>query len=267
MKFILFLVLLPVITLTSAVFVYKFQGKKDLLHLDLVQFFYTFILAPLLFVWFKILIFSLMQSGGITHPEVFFIADTLFSLIMLYIYAFVVMHSLTTTFRLKSVDPLYNLFSHSEYIHLWLSHLVMGVGGLTLLSILALVNLFMPGPFQLTRSIFWFSLLISFFLGILGFIMIMIADPKQQVRVNYMRLMKLVMGGNFLILTFSYFLLNPGFKASYIVYWLVLSFFVGMVAIGLFSYKSSKARSKLDLILGRLVHSDWGNNISVLKKK
>jgi len=267
MKLVLLLFLLPIVVLSSGIFVYKFQGKKDLLHLDLVQFFYTFILAPLLFVWFKIFFFSLMQTGGVSNFEILFIADTIFSLIMLYIYAFVVMHSLTKTFRLKSIDPLYNLFYHSEYIHLWLSHLVMGIGGMGLLVILALFNLILPGPFQLTQSEFWLSLSVSFLLGILGFLAIMMADPKQKVHVSYMRLMKMIMGASFLVLSLGYFIIGPNLKANYIVYWLILLFFTGMIVTGLFSYKSTRARSKLNSLLGKLVHFDWGNNIEVIKSK
>ena len=263
---ILFLILLPIITLFAGIFIYKFQGKKDLLHLDLVQFIYTFILAPLLFIWFKTFFFLLLNTSARLSDQWLFILDTAFTMLLFYLYAFIVMHSLTKTFRLKSVDPLYDFFYHNEYIHLWLSHLVMTLGGITLFVALAVLNLFLPQSIDFSRSILIILLGLAFILGIVGYLVVMLADPKQKARLSFTRIAKLAMGAGFLILVSGFFIFTPDFNANYLIYWFILTFFAGMVTIGAFSYKSPRLQERINIWVDKLTHFDWGNNIEVLKQ-
>ena len=260
----LFLLLVPITVIFLGIFIYKFQGKKDLLHLDLVQFVYTFILAPALFIWFKTFFFFLLKTNGSLSPQWLFILDTAFTMVLFYLYAFIVMHSLTKTFRLKSVDPLYDFFYHNEYIHLWLSHLVMVGGSVVLLVILGFLNLFFPLNIHLSRQLLVFLLGLSFFSGFVGYVAIMMADPKQKARVSFTRLAKLMVGGGFLTLVSGFFIFSPRLDAQYLIYWFVLTFFAGMTTLGLFSYRSLKMKTELDNLVDRLVHFDWGKNTQVV---
>ncbi len=266
MGLILVLVLLPIVILASGLFIYKFQGKKDLLHLDLVQFIYTFILAPLLFIWFKTFFFLMLKANGGLNQQWLFILDTTVTVVLFYLYAFIVMHSLTKTFRLKSIDPLYDLFYHNEYIHLWLSHLVMVLGSITLLVLLGFLNLFLPQ--NISMSYGWLTMILvgSFGLGFLGYLAVMLADPKQKARLSFTRISKLAMGVGFLILVSGFFIFTPSFQASYILYWLVLTFFAGMTTLGMFSYRSQRVKNRVDAWIKRLVHFDWGKNHQVLRR-
>ena len=140
MLLIFLLLVLPVIgTLVGLVF-YRFQGKKDLLKIDIVQFYYTFILSPIVFVWLKTMIFVLLQANthNLSMKEIYSI-DTAFSVVFLLIFAFVAMHSVTKTFHLKEKDPLYNFFFDSEYIHLWLSHLAMAFGAVSIFTAISFI--------------------------------------------------------------------------------------------------------------------------------
>ncbi len=260
----LFLLLAPIIVIFLGIFIYKFQGKKDLLHLDLVQFVYTFVLAPLLFIWFKTFFFFLLKTNGSLSSEWLFVLDTVFTMVLFYLYAFIVMHSLTKTFRLKSIDPLYDFFYHSEYIHLWLSHLVMVGGSVVLLVILGFLNLFFSLTISFPRYWLVFLLIISFFLGFVGYVAIMMADPKQKAKMSFTRLVKLMIAGGFLVLMSGFFILTPQFTAQHLLYWFILTFFAGMVTIGLFSYRSAKVRGHVDSLVYRLVHFDWGKNDQVV---
>jgi len=264
----LLLILMPIVILSAGVFIYKFQGKKDLLHLDLVQFIYTFILAPLLFIWFKTFFFLLLKTNGSLSEQWLFILDTAFTMLLFYLYAFIVMHSLTKTFRLKSIDPLYDFFYHNEYIHLWLSHLVMLFGSISLLVILGLLNLFLPQGIYFSRQVLIGLLLIGFVSGVVGYLTVMMADPKQQKkRVSFTRIAKLAMGAGFLILMTGFFIITPSFNSGYFLYWFVLTFFAGMTTMGAFSYKSPRFKARIDSWVDHLVHFDWGNNLDLFFKK
>ncbi|MCA9370211.1 hypothetical protein KC686_03570, partial [Candidatus Woesebacteria bacterium] len=139
MKLTIFLFAIPILSSLSGLLLYRFIGKKQLFKLDSIQFLYAFVLAPLLFVWAKTFFYTLVstQNLGIAlSSNDVFILDTVFSTFLLFIYAFVVMHSLTKTFNVRMKDdPLYNIFHHSEYFHLWLTHLAMFGGVLSCIFI------------------------------------------------------------------------------------------------------------------------------------
>ena len=59
-----FLVLLPVAMILGSLLAYRFNGRREILRFDLVQFLYAFILTPLTFVWGKVLLFLLVKKVG-----------------------------------------------------------------------------------------------------------------------------------------------------------------------------------------------------------
>lgn len=257
------LFLIPLFAILSGFVIYRHNGKREFLQLDLIQFCYTFILAPLFFIWAKTFIFFLLRSElnvSLSAGELFTI-DTAFSLFLFYMYAFVVMHSLTKTFRLNAEkDPLYDLFTHSEYIHLWLTHIATSLGTMLLLIILALVNLFFPLSLAMSKPVFYLVCFAGVLAGSVGFVSLWLTDPKQDGR-RYMRLMKLGIGFSFFVLASAYFVADPSFSSAYSLFWFVFFTFSTMLIWSFFTYRSLRVNSLMERLAS--AHKDteqWGVN-------
>lgn len=103
MKLAIFLFVIPLLTLVSGVLLYGQHGKKEFLKLDFVQFMYSFVIAPVMFVWLKSFLFFILRNElnfRLSISEIF-IVDTIYSTLVMFIFAFVVIHSLTKSFNLK----------------------------------------------------------------------------------------------------------------------------------------------------------------------
>lgn len=266
---ILILFVIPVLAVIASIVVYRLNGKKEFLKLDLVQFFYAFILAPILFVWAKSLLYLLLRTDldiRLTASELF-LFDTIFSTLFLYVFAFIVMHSLTKSINLKvGIDPLHDIFSHSEYFHLWLTHLVIYLGGASLITFLALANLVIP--FQILLSDFWFHMINvgGFISGLFVFLGLWLSDPKQS-GAHFMRLMKLSFGLFFLIHVVMYFLIEPKFDIQYGLYWGSSSMFAAIVLCSFFAYKSERAQTVFDRISDFFKHQKWDMRVELFKDR
>lgn len=256
---------IPLLAVASSIGLYRLNGKKEILRLDLVQFFYAFIVSPVLFIWFKSLIYMLVRTEldiRLSQGEVFLI-DTFFSTAFLYVFAFIVMHSLTKSINLKvGHDPLHDIFKHSEYFHLWLTHLVMYVGGLTLLASVGLVNALIPLGIEVGRWLFYALVASGIPVGLLVFIGVWLSDPKQD-RGNFMRLMKLVFGILFLIHVVVYFILDFNFSYPAILFWWTSSLFATTVICSLFVYKSVKAKTLFERFSDWFKHQKWATRVQV----
>lgn len=257
------LFLIPLFAILSGFLIYRHNGRREFLQLDLIQFCYTFILAPLFFIWAKTFVFFLLRSevNVVLTPGKLFIVDTAFTLFLLYMYAFIVMHSLTKTFRLKTEkDPLYDLFQDSEYIHLWLTHVVTSIGTMLLLLILALVNLYFPMTFVMSKLAFYLVCSGGVVMGSVGFVGLWLTDPRQDGK-RYMRLMRLAIGLSFIILASAYFLMDPNFNGSYALYWFILFVFTTMLVWSFFTYRSLRVKGLFARFADK--HKDtahWGVN-------
>ncbi|MEN8253156.1 MAG: hypothetical protein ABFQ62_02130 [Patescibacteria group bacterium] len=240
-----FLFLIPVFAILSAILVYKHNGKRDFLRLDAVQFVYAFLISPLIFVWLKSFSFFLLQKElglGLSVGEIFFI-DTLLSVFFLYLFAFVVMHSLTKTFELKrSRDPLYDLFEHSEFFHMDLSHLVIYLGGMLIVTFFSMLNIFIAFDWSVSKSFFYFLLSFGLFGGITGFMGIWNYELPEP---NFMRLMKLLIAFFFLIHVFSYFIFEPVFSSQHAFYWFAFFVFLASAIMSLFAERPEKKKGLL----------------------
>ena len=247
---------------------YRFIGRRQLLRLDFVQFFYMFVCAPLLFVWGKSFLFFLMRNEvdiRLSQTELF-IVDTAFSLIALYIFAFVVIHSVTKTFNVRSSqDPLYDIFSHSEYFHLWLTHLVMYGGGMLLLTLIGLANVAFPLDTDMPNTWFYVTCVSGIFSGTIIFLGVWLSDPKQAR--NFMRIMKLLYGIFFIIHVMVYFTFNPYFSPNYLLFWWSLLVFATTVSHSLFAYKSVRAKSFIERFSDRFKHGEWDFRIQLFSNK
>lgn len=263
------LYLVPTFAIISAVLMYRLNGKKEFLKIDLVQFFYAFVLTPMLFVWLKTFLYFLLRvEVNIQLSTIqLFLLDTAFSLFFMYVFAFVVIHSLTKTFFLKRVrDPLYDVFAHSEFFHLWLTHLIMYIGGMVLISGLSIFNLWFPLEFDMSQINFYLINVFGLIAGFGVFMIIWLSDPKQD-SANFMRLMKLSFGFFFLIHVVVYFVINPPFSAAYGLYWGSLNIFTALVLCSLFAYRSERAQSFFEKVSDYLKHHGWGKNVQLFKKK
>lgn len=257
------LYVIPILTILSGFVLYRHNGKKELFSLDVIQFFYTFLLAPLFFVWAKSFLYFLLRSelGLSLSPGQIFTIDTAFTLVLLYIYAFIVMHSVTKTFRLKTEqDPLYDVFNHSEYIHLWLSHISIAIGGMMIFCIMGIFNVFFPLEWLLATPLFYLLCAGGVLTGSVAFLGLMLTDPKQEGR-RYMRLMKLAIGLFFLFQVSVYFAIDPDFNSKYGMFWFNFFAFTTMLIWAFFTYKSSRIRSWFEKITRANTDTEqWGIN-------
>jgi hypothetical protein len=259
------LYLVPVFALVSAVLVYRLNGRREFLRLDVVQFFYAFVLSPALFLWLKSFLYKLLRGEvpvALSNFQIFMI-DTAFSIFFLYVFAFVVIHSLTKSFNLRrTTDPLYDLFEHSEFFHLWLTHLIMYVGAMLLISVLSIANVWFPLPVQLDRTGLYVICGLGVVSGLFSFMITWLSDPKQE-RANFMRLMKLSFGFFFLVHVVVYFVFNPAFSPMLGLYWWSLIVFATLVVCSLFAYRSERALSFFERVSEYFKHTKWGENIQL----
>jgi hypothetical protein len=263
----LFLYLIPLFVVISGILVYPHNGKREFLKLDLVQFFYAFIVAPLMFVWLKSFMYILLKTelGDALSSGQLFIIDTAFSLLSLYIFAFVVIHSLTATFNRRIVrDPLYDMFAHSEFFHLWLSHIVMFGGLMAVLTIIGIANVFLPLNMSLTKPLFYLLCGSGIVAGLLSFMMVWLSDPRQE-GARFMRLMKLMFGIFFILFCVVYFIFAPSFTAERGMYWWSFSAITSLAACSFFTYKSTRAYTWVERLSNRFKHLKWGSNIQLFK--
>lgn len=244
-------------------YIYKHNGKKQVFNLDLVQFVYLFVLSPILFVWMKSFLFFILRSESSLSLSVgeLFVIDTAFTLAAFFIFSAVAIHTLTKTFWLrKNRDPEFDLFHLSEYYHQWWSHIVIFVGAMVLVTFISLANVISPLTVMHSQWQLYLVITVGFLFGMVFFLSIWNADPKQR---NFMKLMKLFVGLFFVLHVGVYFILDSLFRLSYGVYWFVFSMFIAMVISGLF-FQRSKWINKFRK---RLQHQGWGENILVKKEK
>lgn len=262
----LFLVLIPVITFFIGLFMYKFQGKSiELFRLDVIQFVYMFIMAPTLFVWMKTFLFYLLRNEleySLSITEIFVI-DTAFSVVAIFVMAAIAIHSLTKTFWIKRHhNPHFDLYSLSEYFHLWWSHIAIWGGAMLLISFVAMVNVFIPLELVLTKPVFLLTQLFAILSGGLFFFAVWMSDPQTG---NFMRVMKLIMMGVAFAHIITYFVFDPGYNPSYIAFWFSITMFTTSTFLGSFIERYEKASWFRSLFL----HVGWGNNknIDIFAKK
>jgi hypothetical protein len=259
-----FLFTVPLFAIGSAVMMYRFNGRRQMLKFDLIQFIYAFVLSPILFICLKTFMYVLLKTElglSLSVTELFWI-DTIFSVLCFYIFGFVVIHSLTTSFKLVLLkDPLADLFEYSEYFHLWLSHIVIYGGSGLILTVIGVANIFFPFAFQLNKVLFYSSMGLAVLGGVIGFVSIWLSDPKQA---RYMKIIKLLLGFYFLIHAVAYFIFDPALNMPYVLYWATFTMFIVMVIISLFAHRSHRATRFFNTFKYK---KGWGKNIKLFKDK
>ncbi|MBT4652808.1 MAG: hypothetical protein HN981_00875 [Candidatus Pacebacteria bacterium] len=225
---------IPLLALISGVLLYKQTGKKEILRFDMVNFFYAFILMPTVYIWFKSLLFLLLRSelGIIISQSELFIWDTVYSIVFMFIFASVVIHSLTKSFELNiKKDPLYDLFEHSEYFHLWLSHIIFFGGGMIFITLLSIINVWFDLSIFISKFNFYLLLLTSPITSI--FIFKMFEYSALDEKFTFLKLMKFIIGICFFIYALVYIVFEPIFASEKIVYWYMTNVFGFLALISL----------------------------------
>lgn len=220
--------LIPFLALASGIAIYHRTGRKEFLKFDVVQFVYAFILAPIMFIYLKSFIFFILRDELDLNLSLngLFILDTVFSVIFMFIYAFLVIHSLTKSFENKRfVDPLYDVFKHSEVLHLWISHLIMFVGGMVLFTLVSLINLWFPLQIMIAKWQFYSVIGLGFITGSAGFGAIWLSVPDER----FWKLIKLALGFFFVVHILIYFGFNLEFSSQYLIFWFCLTLFTAAV--------------------------------------
>ena len=158
----------------------------------------------------------------------------------LYIYAFVVIHSLTKTFDLnKKRNPKIDIYELSEYFHLDYSHLAMYFGAMVFLTIASILNLVFPLDLIHVRTVFYGLLGMGVVAGGTIFTALWMYESPEP---RFMRWMKLIFGFFFLVFVSIYFIFDPSFSTPYILYWACLSIFSSLVFLSLFAERREKKK-------------------------
>ncbi len=255
-----FLVMIPVLLVLGSILMYRFVGKGEIFRFDLVQFLYACILTPLAFVWGKVLLYLLVKNGLHTPTSDlnYLLMDSGYSLVFLYVFGFMMLHSLTKSVSLKlSRDPLYDIFNHLEYFHLWLTHLIVFGGGMLILTILGIINVFFPLDLEMADYLFYLFIGSGFFSGGLIFMGIWLSDPKQEEGHHFMRVMKILIGLLFTVHVIIYFLFEPKLEANELLFWWSSFNFTMMVFCVFLSHHPIKEKTWFRRWLDALKHTGW----------
>ena len=215
------ILLIPLLVVISSILIYQYNGRKEFIRFDLVQFVYAFLFVPVMYVWLKNLLFYLLRRELDLHLSInqIFAADTVFSVIFMFMYAFIVIHSLTKSFELKrEKDPLYDLTKDSEFFHLWVSHVVFNFGMTLIIAIISITNIFVPMATEANKPVFYAMLGGGIVLGIVLFVSIWLSNFSA----NFLRVMKLFYGLVFTFHVGMYFSFNPSFDNTHGIFWITL---------------------------------------------
>jgi len=199
--------------------------------MDLVQFIYAFFLTPTMLIWIKTVVFFNLESGlNITDQEDKFLIDTIITTLSFFIYAFVVIHSLTKTFAIKKAkDPLVDIFEHSEYFHLWLSHIVTYSSGLLIILSMGVINMYKPILIFSNKSNLYLGIAIGLVLSLLFYYALAIYKVESQKRFD--RVMKLQIYLYTFGLMTGYLIFRPKYSPQYTLFWCSIMFFIGTTAL------------------------------------
>lgn len=241
----LILFLIPTLALLSAVYLYQHTGKREILKFDLVQFVYAFVLAPILYVWLKSFLFvSLVQELNL-HLSVtdIFIADTVYTVIFMFVYAFIIIHSLTKSFELRrSRDPFYDIFQHAEFFHLLTSHAAVYVGGGILFFILSTVNVFIPITGVYSMWGFFISILVGLSFGFMVYVGLLLTDDDFEEKYpRFEMFIELLFATFFILDILLYFYFRPQLSLERVMYWFGLTAFSGFIASSFLIERSERS--------------------------
>lgn len=213
-----------------ALYLYRFSGRRQFLRLDLIQFIYAFVVYPLAFLWMQELLLLFYRSVPEIGPVDQRIISSSVNLIFLYLYAFGIMHSLTKTLSLRVYrDPLFDVFSQTEYVHEFLSHVGMYTGIFALGSVLSVINIVFPFDIVSTRQAMAMTISAGTILGIALYIVLFITTDKGIGYTAYKKIIRAVAGLSFTAHVILFVLFRPALTMHHGVFWLVASILTAFV--------------------------------------
>ncbi len=239
----LFFILLPLLICSSALYLYRFSGRRELLNFDVVQFLYAFVLLPTMFVWFKSALFVILrdQVGLSLSMTQLFMIDTVFSTVGLFISFFIVIHSLTKSINLiVTKDPLVDVHELSEYFHLSFSHFAIYLGELVLVIMISLLTIFLPW-YGGTWSIATIVILLGVAAGVYFYMSVINFEVASR---NFLRIIKILLGLTLLIQMTGYYLKDVTFSPEYMGYWSMLAAVLVATFLNLFVYPTRTDEGK-----------------------
>jgi len=162
--------------------------------------------------------------------------DLVFTVISLYIFAFIVIHSLTKTFQLKmEKDPLFDIFTISEYFHFFISHLVIYSGSKIFIFLIGILGIFFPLSVGGGKAPLYFAILVGLIFSIANQIGMMLYRVKEKK--HFVRIMNLeTFIATFFLLT-MYLLERPKFSSAHLLFWLSSFFFLFCVLFSQIRFK------------------------------
>lgn len=245
------LLLIPIFMILASMYLYRFSGRRELFHFDLVQFLYSFLIYPLGYVWMKNFLFVLLtqENGMQFSPGRWMVIDTIFTIFFLYFYAFGIIHSLTKTLSLQlNRDPLFDLFEQFKYFHEFLSHVGMYCGTFFVISVLSLANTLFPFAVTLHRNTFWGLVAFGWTTGIFLYIGLFFLTDKGVQYARYKKLIRLTYGASFVLHIIAYLILTPAFNLHYAAYWLTFCLLTSLVMCTFFLHPTDRVLRYLTLI-------------------
>ncbi|MDQ3008975.1 MAG: hypothetical protein M3Q81_05305, partial [bacterium] len=151
-------------------------------------------------------------------------------------------------------NPMFDVFTHVDYYHFWLSHFIIALGSMLLITLISVANVFVPFASDQPRSVLITLIGAGVFSAIIIFTAITNYRSPQK---YYMRQMKSLIGLFFLIHVVIYFVRDPDFSTDYGTYWFIFTIFLTMVLMAVFVerpveptrliYKLTLEKSKLYL--------------------
>ncbi len=249
-----FFVLILILSVVVSIVLLNYNGRRQFLNFDVVQFFFSFIIVPVLFVWSKSFLFYLLriEVGKTISLNQFFIWDTMFSVVFLFVSTFVVIHSLTKSFELhREKDPLVDLYELSEYFHQTFSHLAIYLGAFVLLTTISVINLLVPVDPNVTTR-FYPGLALGIASGVVAYLAVVSYESATR---QFLRIMKVAYGFTFLVHVLLYFIVSPPFTSTYVMYWITLIGSMTLIFLALFA---KQPEHKMLLWLPFVIHPKKG---------
>lgn len=225
------LLLIPFLAGVVAIWLYRHTGKKEILRLDFVQFLYAFVLAPAVLVWLKMFVRTFFLRFAESSERGLFIIDTFLTVLFLYLFAAVVIHSVTKSFELNlRKDPLYDIFEHSEAFHLGFTHALSFLGLGVLLFVISMANVIYPLQIGLSWLTFVGFLFLMLGLGVLTVLAAWNSNFSMRNR-PFFQVIKLWFGLFFLVQFALFLFLDVHFDSRYALFWGVSATYLTIVVL------------------------------------
>jgi len=112
----------------------------------------------------------------------------------------------------------------------------MSLGGMILLTLLSLINLYIPIQISMSSTAFWMSIFGGVILGIIAYSGYWLSLFSE----TFLKIIKLLIGLFWLIHMIAYIIGSPSFSSPYVVYWVIFTAYTTQLVVSFFFEKSEK---------------------------